>query len=109
MNGKRILRLAGLGLCTLLAICATISFGDSGPTPATPAAPAWPQWGGPTGDFQIPATGLADAWSAEVPKRLWSRALGEGYAAIAADARKLYTMCRQGNEELVVALYADNG
>ncbi|MCP4248628.1 MAG: PQQ-binding-like beta-propeller repeat protein [bacterium] len=80
----------------------------SGTRAATPSAP-WPQWGGVNGDFKTPATGLADSWPAGGPDKLWSRPLGEGFSAIVADGEKLYTMYRQGDDEIVVALKADSG
>jgi outer membrane protein assembly factor BamB len=54
----------------------------------------WPQWGGPNRDFQAPSRGLAASWPASGPKELWSRPLGEGYSAIAAESGVLYTQYR---------------
>jgi len=53
----------------------------------------WPQWGGPTRDFKVPAGRLAP-WPASGPREIWSRALGEGYSAIAADGSTLFTQYR---------------
>ncbi|UCE60568.1 MAG: PQQ-binding-like beta-propeller repeat protein [Phycisphaerales bacterium] len=69
----------------------------------------WPQWGGPNGNFIVDAVGLADEWPAEGPKQVWQRSLGVGHSAIVADADKIYTMYRQGDDEIVVALWADTG
>src|SRR5215831_4392539 len=45
----------------------------------------WLVWGGKNRDFRANASGLADSWPTAGPKKLWSRALGDGYSAIAED------------------------
>ena len=70
---------------------------------------AWPQWGGPNRNFKSEAKGLADSWPASGPRQLWSRPLGEGYSAIVAEGDKLFTMYRQGDKEIVIALEAKTG
>ncbi len=72
------------------------------------AALEWPQFGGPQRNFQVDAKGLA-AWPASGPKKLWSRELGEGYSAIAVDGGVLYTMYRQGSQEVALAADAATG
>lgn len=57
----------------------------------------WPQWGGPQRNFMADAKGLAETWPAGGPKRLWSRALGEGHSSIIADGDRLYTMYSKGD------------
>lgn len=69
----------------------------------------WAQWGGPNRNFTSAATGLASKWSEEGPKRIWSRSLGEGYSSIAVDNGRLYTMYRDGTDEIVIALNASDG
>ncbi len=56
------------------------------------AADNWPQWGGPGANFRVEDAGLADQWPDDGPKKLWSRELGEGYAAISSDGTSLFTM-----------------
>ncbi len=58
--------------------------------------PAWTQWGGPQRNFTVNSTGLADKWPDGGPKKLWIRALGEGYSGILAAGGKLFTMYRDG-------------
>ncbi|MDO8679077.1 MAG: PQQ-like beta-propeller repeat protein [Acidobacteriota bacterium] len=79
---------------------------------------AWTQWGGPTRDFMVASTGLANSWPASGPKRLWTRALGEGHSAILVEGGRLYTMyrplgllsaVRRSQEEVVTALDAASG
>ena len=69
----------------------------------------WPQWGGPQRNFMVEAKGLAESWPAGGPKRLWSRALGEGHSSVVVDGERLYTMYSQGEQEFVVALDAATG
>jgi len=77
----------------------------------------WPGWGGPMRDFSSNATGLANAWPSDGPKRIWSRALGEGHSSIIGESGRLYTMYRPSTgvrnswkaEEVVVALDATTG
>ncbi len=70
----------------------------------------WPQWGGANRNFDAAdAKDLAAEWPESGPKKLWSRALGEGYSAIAVDNGELYTMYRKGDDEHVVCLKADTG
>ena len=78
----------------------------------------WLQWGGPGRNFMPEAAGLAAGWPSGGPKRLWSRALGEGHSAILAEGGRIYTiyrplallsMVRRSQEEIVAALDAATG
>ena len=103
----------------VLAIAAALALLATGPAPLARQAPAsWPQWGGPNRNFMSDARGLASKWPASGPKKLWSRALGEGHSSIAADGGRLYTMyrplgmlavVRRSQEEVVAALDAATG
>ncbi len=92
------------GSWSVLAFLTLGLLGAGEPKPAT-----WTQWGGPHQDFRADSQGLAAAWPAEGPRKLWSRDLGEGYSAILAEAGRLYTMYRSGAEEVVVCLDATSG
>ena len=70
---------------------------------------SWRQWGGPTGDFRLPTTGLAASWPEEGPRVIWSRPLGEGYSAVSADGGTLFTMYRDGDDDVIIALRAFDG
>lgn len=76
---------------------------------ATVVHAQWAQWGGPNRNFQVAATQLSTDWGETDPKSLWRRDLGEGYSAISVDDGVLYTMYRRGEEEVVIALDAQNG
>src|SRR6266545_6730714 len=69
----------------------------------------WPQFGGPRRNFTSDAKGLASAWPGSGPKKIWSRALGEGYSGIAVDGPVLYTMYRRGEQEITLAADAASG
>ena len=83
-----------------------------------PAPAAWPQWGGPNRNFVVDSKGLASKWPAGGPKKLWTRALGEGHSSIVAEGGRLYTMyrplgllamVRRSQEEVIAALDANSG
>lgn len=78
--------------------------------PAPPAAPgAWPQWGGPNRNFVVGAAALADKWPATGPPRLWQRPLGDGFSSIVTDGTTLYTLYRDGADDVAIALDAKTG
>jgi outer membrane protein assembly factor BamB len=86
--------------------------------PVTPANEpvAWTQWGGPNRDFCSAATGLANRWPSDGPRRIWERPLGDGFSSILCDGATLFTMysLRQeedpfAGDEVVVALDAATG
>jgi outer membrane protein assembly factor BamB len=76
---------------------------------AVPDTLAWLQWGGPRRNFTVEGSRIADRWPAGGPRRLWSRALGEGHSAVLVENGRLYTMYRQDGSEFVVALDAASG
>ena len=78
----------------------------------------WLQWGGAGRNFMPDAAGLAASWPSGGPKRLWSRALGEGHSSILVEGGRIYTMyrplglmsmVRRSVEEVVAALDAATG
>jgi len=73
------------------------------------AGEAWPQWGGPERDFTVKARSLSRSWGEEGPPELWARPLGGGFSAIVSDGKRLYTMYRDGDDEIVIALDRKNG
>ena len=73
------------------------------------AVASWTQWGGPDRNFTVDSARLASEWPEGGPTRLWSRALGVGYSGVLFENGRLYTMFRDGEDEVVVALDADSG
>jgi outer membrane protein assembly factor BamB len=78
----------------------------------------WLQWGGPGRNFMPESTGLASSWPSSGPRRLWTRALGEGHSAILAEGGRIYRMyrplamlsvVRRSQDEVVAALDAATG
>lgn len=100
-------------LLVVLVLAATIDH----TTPANgQSSAAWLQWGGPGRNFMSDSKGLASSWPASGPKKLWTRALGEGHSSILVENGRLYTMYRQVTrqpqtkpEEVVAALDAAAG
>ena len=78
-------------------------------TAQDPAPAAWPQWGGPERNFRVPAADFPRTWGEDGPALLWRRPLGEGYSAILAGGERLFTMYRDGDSEVVIALDAATG
>ncbi len=68
----------------------------------------WTQWGGPNRNFTVDSE-VAPAWTSGGPREIWSRPLGDGYSSILADEGRLYTMKREGHEDVVVSLDAGTG
>ncbi len=108
-------RLATHLLLASLAVSAQSVLGIAASKKATPKvaqevrAEDWPVWGGKNRDFLVNSSGLADSWPAAGPKKLWSRTLGDGYSAIAAEGGILYTAFRRGSKDVVTALDAASG
>ena len=71
----------------------------------------WRQWGGPTRNFHATddSTALEISWPASGPRQLWSRPLGEGYSSVLVDAGTLFTMYREDDNEVVIALDPTTG
>src|SRR5580700_3682811 len=78
-------------------------------SPKTAGAEDWPVWGGKNRDFIVNTSGLADSWPATGPKKIWTRALGDGYSAIAVENGVLYTAYRSLGRETIVAMNAATG
>jgi outer membrane protein assembly factor BamB len=70
---------------------------------------SWLQWGGPTRDFNAPGAALASSWPPTGPRRLWTRALGDGYSSVLADGSTLYTLYRRDTQNVATALDAATG
>ncbi len=89
--------IVALTACIMLSAC------------AASRTPEWGQWGGPNRNFIADGTGLSTSWPASGPKKMWSRKLGDGYATILADRGRLYTMYRDKENDVIVALDAKTG
>jgi outer membrane protein assembly factor BamB len=77
-------------------------------TPLTAVA-QWPQFGGPRRDFTCDPVELKLAWPADGPKRVWSRPFGDGYSGIVVDNERLFSMYREGDDEIIACLEVENG
>lgn len=76
---------------------------------AAPVSAQWTQWGGPNRDFTCDASALAGEWPADGPRKIWSREIGGGHSSILVDGDTLYTMCRRGERDAVLAINAATG
>lgn len=74
-----------------------------------PAGEDWLVWGGRNRDFIVNTSGLADSWPASGPRKIWTRALGDGYSSIAVEKGILYTGYRSTGRETIAAFDARTG
>jgi outer membrane protein assembly factor BamB len=74
-----------------------------------PAGAGWPQWGGPDRNFIAPAADLATSWAENGPKKIWRRPLGDGFSSIVSDGAMLYTLYREGADDVAIAIDAKTG
>ncbi|MEM1246845.1 MAG: PQQ-binding-like beta-propeller repeat protein [Acidobacteriota bacterium] len=66
----------------------------------------WKQFAGEAANFSAPS---AKAWPKAGPQELWRKPIGKGYSAIAAAGEQLFTMAREGDDDVVVAFDAATG
>lgn len=76
---------------------------------AAPGLAQWTQWGGPRRDFSSDPAGLAEKWPQDGPRKIWSREIGGGHSSILVDGDTLYTMCRRGDKDAILAINAKTG
>src|SRR5881409_10554 len=103
------------GKCVMFAIAIAMAVLDPPRTVRATGASDWLQWGGAGRNFMPDAAGLAASWPSGGPKKLWTRALGEGHSSILVEGGRIYTMyrplgmlsvVRRSAEEVVTALDA---
>ncbi len=70
---------------------------------------SWTRWGGPNGDFKVVGPPLVESWPESGPRRLWEVELGDGYSAVLCRGDRLYTVYREEETEIVVALDRKDG
>ena len=69
----------------------------------------WPQILGPQRNGAAIGEQLLDEWPADGPRQLWTYSLGEGFAGAAVADGKTVVFHRQGAQEVLEALDANNG
>jgi outer membrane protein assembly factor BamB len=92
----------------LLVLGAALASPGSDPPPASSPA-AWPQWGGPNRNFVAPPADLATTWPEDGPRKIWRRPLGDGFSSIVTDGATLYTLYRDGADDVAIAIDAKGG
>lgn len=75
------------------------------------SAAKWTQFGGPGRDFIVEEAPTIADWGEAGPQSIWQRELGPGYSGLVADpdSGRLFTLARDGEDELVVALDPETG
>jgi len=76
---------------------------------AATAEDSWPRFGGPSANFSVSQADLAQEWPKTGPPLLWEQDLGPGYSAIAASSTAVFTLYRDGDDEIAVAFDAALG
>jgi len=98
-----------LATLVLLALALAGLGGRELAAPAIPVRAAWPQWGGPDRNFIVPSADLATTWPADGPRKIWRRPLGDGFSSIVSDGATLYTLYRDGADDVAIAIDAKTG
>src|SRR5512139_311340 len=80
--------MVALSRTRLAGACVLLAAGLLAPAAATAAD--WPQFRGPNRDGVSPETGLLRSWPQGGPKVQWSTPVGQGYAAAAIVAGRVY-------------------
>jgi outer membrane protein assembly factor BamB len=93
----------------LFTVGAMLAAAALAPVCADENSTGWLQWGGPDRNFRVTTSGLASSWPDGGPKRLWTRALGDGYSSVLVAGDWLYTMYRDGDTDVIVGLTAASG
>jgi outer membrane protein assembly factor BamB len=78
-------------------------------TCAPARADDWPRWRGPGLDGISRETGLLAEWPKGGPRRLWEIPLSGGFSSVAVADGKLFTLTKEGNQEVVLCLNAATG
>ncbi|MFN7937233.1 MAG: PQQ-binding-like beta-propeller repeat protein [Bryobacteraceae bacterium] len=73
------------------------------------AGPEWGQWAGPSRNFTVAGRALAKQWPAGGPKVLWKRPMPFGSSSMVVEAKRIYTMYRDGDDEVVIAMETGTG
>lgn len=73
------------------------------------SASDWPQFLGPDRNGTIEAPVFVEGFLKSGIKELWRVPIGEGYAGLAIQSGRVFTMDRKGKNEFLVALQSSNG
>ncbi len=84
-------------IAIVLLVCPTAAAGD------------WPQILGPTRNGVAVDERIRRQWGKDVPKTLWQREVGQGYAGVAVAGERVILFHRVGDREVVEALHASTG
>ena len=76
---------------------------------AIAAAADWPQWRGPERTGISAETGWRTDWTANPPKTLWKKNVGQGYSSFSVVGGQVFTMGNAGGKDTVFCLDAATG
>jgi outer membrane protein assembly factor BamB len=75
----------------------------------TATAADWPNWRGPSRNGISSETGWLTTWPSSGPPRLWSANIGQSYAAVSVQGRRLYAIGARSGKETVTCLDDETG
>lgn len=88
---------------SIVAVGFGIVFGQ-----ATTQAHDWPQWRGPNRDGKVAGFAVPKSWPSTLPQK-WKVKVGQGDATPALVGEKLYVFTRQGSDEVLSCVSAEDG
>src|SRR5216684_2140497 len=69
----------------------------------------WPHWRGPSRNGVTSEEGWLTAWPSSGLPRLWSANIGQSYAAVSVQGKRLYTIGAREGKETLFCLDAGSG
>lgn len=84
---------------------------DSTPVSTTSSGNSeqWLRWGGPDVRMVAPDTGWSSGWQTQSPREIWRAEIGTGFSSFSVKDGRVFTMGRDGDQDLIVALSLSDG
>jgi outer membrane protein assembly factor BamB len=98
------MKLYSIGLFSWAFFCATLVLEIS-----SLAAEDWPRWSGPRGDFISSDVDWSTDWPESGLRQVWEQELGIGFSSAAVVDGLVYSMGRDGEQDVVYCFAADDG
>lgn len=76
---------------------------------ADDSADRWVRWGGPDARMVAPDAQWSSDWQTQPPRELWKKEIGIGFSSFAVQDGRVFTMGRDGDQDLIIALSLADG